>query len=642
VGVVDELRAWPVIPLVVFLGAPYRRPDLIAGRDYLDGGAGGKTALAIGLAGDVAGICDGCILVWLGDVQSRFAVISMFEPITQRRYLLPFKAARLPQQFTDVLVIGGGVAGLRAAIAASDGGAEVLLLTKDTIAESNTWYAQGGIAAVLQPLDSFDAHVQDTEIAGAGLCDHRAVEITIREGPQRVLELLSWGAHFDKKLGNPYDLAFTREGGHSVPRIVHAFGDATGKDVALTLINAVRGREPIRMSERSFAIDLITDGEPTPRCLGVVAFIDQHVQIIWAKRTILASGGAGQLYRESTNPKIATADGHAMAYRAGALLKDMEMVQFHPTTLYVAGSSRALVTEAVRGEGAYLVDRNGYRFMKDYDPAGELAPRDIVARAIVEQIRKTHFTHVYLDVRHLPTQQFRERFPQLGKLVDDFDIDVSKDLIPIHPAAHYMIGGVDADDYGRTSLQGLYAVGEASCSGLHGANRLGSNSLLEGLTFGARAGGDAAKLAKAEQVNWPLHPGGPEGLEAKVPPSSKTELDITDVKSSLRSVMWRNVGIERTGERLNETREIIAFWSRYVMDKTFDPTALSQEAVVAGWELQNMLTVCSLITDAAQWRAESRGAHYRQDFPAKDDACWRLHLLWRRPVEVPTTEPVGE
>ncbi len=556
----------------------------------------------------------------------------MFEPLTQRRYLIPFKAARLPQQFTDVLVIGGGVAGLRAAIAAADEGAEVLILTKDTVDESNTWYAQGGIAAVLQPLDSYKSHVDDTEKGGAGLCDHEAVEMVIKEGPHRVLELLEYGAHFDKDASKAHGLAFTREGGHSFDRIVHAYGDATGKELAQTLIRTVRARESIRVSERSFAIDLVTDDG---RCLGVLALVDGQIHLIWAKRTILASGGAGQLYRESTNPKIATADGHAMAYRAGAALQDMEMVQFHPTTLYVAGSSRALITEAVRGEGAHLVDRNGYRFMKDYHESGELAPRDVVSRAIVEQIRRTHFTHVFLDVRHLPSVEFRERFPQLALLVDGFEIDVSRDLIPIHPAAHYMIGGVDCDLDGRTSLPGLYAVGEASCSGLHGANRLGSNSLLEGLAFGARAGIDAARAARAEQnFKFPLT------LQHKIAPSLKTELDITDVKSSLRSVMWRNVGIERRGDRLVETREIIAFWCRYVMDKTFDPAAIGAGAAVAGWELQNMLTACFLITTAAYTRTESRGAHHRMDYAARDDAHWRLHLLWRRPMETPIPEPI--
>lgn len=555
---------------------------------------------------------------------------AMFEALSQRRYLIPFKAARLPQQFTDVLVIGGGIAGLRAALAAAAEGAEVVLLTKDTIDESNTWYAQGGIAAVLQPLDSYESHVDDTEKGGAGLCDHEAVETVVREGPQRVLELLEWGANFDKDAAKPHGLAFTREGGHSFARILHAYGDATGKELAQTLIRAVRSKESIRVSERSFAVDLVTDDG---RCVGALAVVDGRVNVIWSKRTILASGGAGQLYRETTNPRIATADGHAMAYRAGATLQDMEMVQFHPTTLYVAGSSRALITEAVRGEGAHLVDRNGVRFMKDYHEMAELAPRDVVSRAIVEQIRKTHFTHVYLDVRHLPTPQFRERFPQLARLADQFEIDVSKDLIPIHPAAHYMIGGVDVDLHGRTSLAGLYAVGEASCTGLHGANRLGSNSLLEGLTFGARAGLDAAHGAKENKVAFP------QNLGHRIAPSDKTELDIADVKSSLRSVMWRNVGIERSGDRLEETREIVAFWSRYVMDKVFDPDAVG-DAAVAGWELQNMLTACALISTAAYTRTESRGAHHRTDYPARDDTHWRLHLLWRRPMETPIPEPI--
>jgi L-aspartate oxidase len=464
------------------------------------------------------------------------------------------------------------------------------------------------------------------------LCDHKAVEIVVKEGPRGVLELLSWGAHFDKKIGNPYDLAFTREGGHSFPRIVHAFGDATGRDVADTLIRAARSRETIAISENSFAIDLLSD---EGRCLGALAMIDGDIQLIWAKRTILASGGAGQLYRESTNPSIATADGHAMAYRAGAALRDMEMVQFHPTTLYVAGASRTLITEAVRGEGAYLIDRAGKRFMPDYHPMAELAPRDVVSRAIIEQIRKTNFTHVYLDVRHLPTEKFRQRFPQLAKLADEFGIDLSKDLIPVHPAAHYMIGGVYADEQGRTTLEGLYAVGEAASSGLHGANRLGSNSLLEGLAFGARAGIDAARQAKQTEMRFPLQ------LEHAIAPSTRTELDITDIKSSLRSVMWRNAGIERSGDRLNETREIIAFWSRYVIDKIFLP-GKSAIAPTAGWELQNMLTVCALIANAAYWRTESRGAHYRTDHPERDDEHWRLHLLWKRPMETPMPQPVEE
>jgi L-aspartate oxidase len=554
----------------------------------------------------------------------------MFEPLTQRRYLIPFKASRLTQQVTDVLVIGGGVAGLRAAIAAAAEGADVVVLTKDTLHQSNTWYAQGGIAAVLQPADSIESHVQDTLVCGAGLCDPKAVHMVVEEGPQRVLELLNWGAHFDKQAGNAHELSFGLEGGHSFARIVHAYGDATGKELAQTLINAVKSRETIRLSEMSFVIDLLTD---QGQCVGALATIKGEINLIWAKRTVIASGGAGQLFRESTNPRIATADGHAMAYRAGAALQDMEMVQFHPTTLYVAGASRALITEAVRGEGAYLVDRNGHRFMKEYHPSGELAPRDVVSRAIVNQVRKTNFTHVYLDVRHLPAEPFKQRFPQLAQLLAQFDINPAKDLIPIQPATHYMIGGVSCDFSGKTTLPGLYAVGEAGCSGLHGANRLASNSLVEGLVFGARAGSDAAQWAASHEIKFPNR------LEHRIPKSTKTELDLTDVKSSLRSIMWRNCAIERSGEPLSETREIIAFWSRYVMDKTFTPPETGEEAI-PGWELQNMLTVCFLITTAAYTRTESRGAHYRLDYPDRDDEHWRLHLLWKRPMETPIPKPV--
>ena len=554
----------------------------------------------------------------------------MFEAITQRRYLIPFKAARLTQQVTDVLVIGSGVAGLRAAIAAADAGAEVLVLTKDNVEESNTWYAQGGVAAALNPPDTQQSHLEDTLKVGAGLCDRRAVEITIHEGAQRVLELHAWGARFDRDPANAHNLAFGLEGGHSHPRIVHADGDATGRAIAQTLIAAVEARDTIRVEKNSFVLDLLTDDG---RCLGAIAILDGKIQLIWAKRVILSTGGAGQLYRETSNPRIATADGHAMAWRAGATLKDMEMVQFHPTTLYVAGSSRALITEAVRGEGAYLLDRTGHRFMPDYHPMAELAPRDVVSQAIVAQIRKTNFSHVFMDVRHLPTEKFRLRFPSLARLVDQFSIDISKDLIPIHPAAHYMIGGVEVDDNGRSNLPGLYVVGEASCTGLHGANRLGSNSLLEGLAYGARAGEDAARAAKENNIKFPLT------LEHRIPESTRTELDITDVKSSLRSVMWRNVGIERTADRLAETREIIVFWSRYVMDKTFDLAALG-EAAIAGWELQNMLTVATLINAAAYTRTESRGVHCRMDYPQRDDDHWKLHLLWRRPMETPIPKPL--
>jgi L-aspartate oxidase len=561
------------------------------------------------------------------------------DALTSRRYLVPFKAGRLPQRQCDVLVVGGGVAGLRAAIAAADLGKDVILLSKDTVEESNTWYAQGGIAAVLSPLDSVDAHINDTIGVGAGLCNADAVRLVVTEGPERVLELLKWGANFDldASQGNPHDLAFGLEAGHSVARILHAFGDATGQELSNTLVRTVRERENIRVVEKAFALDLMTDPDQDEQAVGCLALIDGRVNAVWARKTILATGGAGMLFRETTNPKIATGDGIAMAWRAGAVVKDVEMMQFHPTTLYVAGSGRALVTEAVRGEGGKLIDRNGLRFMSDYHEDAELAPRDVVSRGIVEQIRKTEHTHVYLDVRHLDQQRLADRFPGLLRLCGQFDLDPSRDPIPVHPSAHYFIGGIASDGDGRSTVSNLYAIGEAACTGLHGANRLASNSLLEGLAYGYRAGKHAAEAIDGDS---PF----PQKLRHDQPPSSRTELDISDVRSSLRSVMWRNAGIERSGERLEETREIITFWGRYVMDKVLGSTGQlngNETAVREGWELQNMLGVCHLVASAAHARTESRGVHYRLDFPDRNDANWQMHLRWQRSTNTPTPEPVS-
>ena len=549
----------------------------------------------------------------------------MNDALTGRRYLVAFKAGRLPQRATDVLVVGGGVAGLRAAIAAAACGRDVLLLAKDTVEESNTWYAQGGIAAVLSPLDSVESHVADTIKVGAGLCDRGVVETVVGEGGRRVLELLEWGANFDRDAdaGHPHGLAFALEAGHSFGRILHAMGDATGQELSNTLVRTVRTHENITVVERAFAVDLLTDDGGA--CVGAVALVEGRLTVIWSRQAVLATGGAGMLYRETTNPKVATGDGHAMAWRAGAVLKDLEMMQFHPTTLYVAGSARALVTEAVRGEGAHLVDKNGERFMPTVHPDAELAPRDVVARGIVEQIRRTGHTHVYLDARHLDAGRFRGRFPGLMAACAQFDIDPTIDRIPVHPSAHYFIGGVSVDADGRTNVPGLFAVGECACSGLHGANRLASNSLLEGLVFGHRAGTAAAGACDGAAETFPRK------LRHDVEPSARTELDIADVRSSLRSVMWRNAGIERDGARLAETREIVDFWARYVMDKAFEDPA--------GWELQNMLGVCSLIAAAAHARTESRGVHTRLDFPDRDDAHWRTRLRWQRPMTTPTPEP---
>jgi L-aspartate oxidase len=550
-----------------------------------------------------------------------------------RRYLIPFKAHRLPHVLTDALVIGSGVAGLRSALAAAEFG-DVLLVTKSEFKECNTYYAQGGIATVWKSEDSFESHIADTLTVACGLANRAAVETVVREAPDRIRELIDWGANFDRDNGNHgTNLALGREGGHSCARIIHALGDATGRELVNALGRLARQHPRIDILEQTFILDLVTqDGQ----CVGALAWRnDRGLFMILARKTILASGGAGMLYRETTNPTVATADGQAMAFRAGAVMRNMEMVQFHPTTIYIAGATRALVSEAVRGEGAKLLDRNGYRFMPDFHPMAELAPRDVVSRAIIRQMGKTQYTHVFLDARHMSEQAFRERFPGIYNMCISFDVNPAKQPIPVHPSAHYMVGGIVTDLQGHTSIPNLYAVGEVSYTGLHGANRLASNSLIEALVFGKRAGEHAGR-GIADQTGGGASGGGDiptPKLTVDIESSGRTELDTADVRSSLRSLMWRNVGIERNGSHLEEAGEIISFWSRYVLDKIFDaPT---------GWELQNMLQVATLVTRSAGLRTETRGVHYRTDFPNADDANWLLHIDWQSHRNAPTLAPAS-
>ena len=548
----------------------------------------------------------------------------------ERRYLIPFRATLLPHIFTDVLVIGSGVAGLRAALAASEHG-EVIVTTKSDLNASNTYWAQGGVAVVLDEADSFDEHIADTMAAGAGLCDYPAVRTVVEQGPARIEELLRWGMRVDRGEGGR--LALGREGGHHRSRILHSDGDATGRELARVLIDRVQGNDRIRLFADCFVLDLITlngvgDTEPGP-CIGAIVHHPRYgLQVIWSRATILASGGSGQLYRESTNPAVATGDGLAMAYRAGVELADAAFMQFHPTTLYIAGAARQLISEAVRGEGALLVDRNGYRFMPDYHEQAELAPRDIVSRAILAQMAKTGGKYVHLDCRQLNAERFHQRFPGITRLLGQFEIDPAKDLIPIHPSAHYMVGGVRTDLEARTSLPGLYACGEAACTGLHGANRLASNSLLEGLVFGEIAG----RVCR-EMTDRPVAGDRPPKIVSDIRLSERSELDLADVRSSLRSVLWRHVGIQRSGDRLKEVIEMFDFWARYTLDKIFDERP--------GWEVQNMLFVGALITRAALWRGESRGVHFRTDRPDPSDT-FQVHDVWRRGEKAPTTAAVIE
>jgi L-aspartate oxidase len=523
------------------------------------------------------------------------------------RYLVQFDPKRTPHYFTDILVIGAGIAGLRAAMEAPRE-FDVLVVSKEGLQHSNSSWAQGGIAGVMSPEDKFENHIDDTLQAGGGLCDRVVVEMVVREAPAHINDLIRWDTHFDEEEGK---IALTREGGHSHRRIVHALGDATGFEVMRALGEKARTAANVTLWDDTFTLDLLTH---EGRCVGAAVWrAKQGKMLIWAKQTILASGGAGQVYRETTNPPVATGDGMAAAYRAGAELRDMEFMQFHPTVLYVAGSSRFLVSEAVRGEGAYLRDKHLNRFMLDVDPRAELAPRDVVARAIVRCMERTNHPNVFLDLRHLDKTLVLRRFPGIAKVCRGFGLDITTDLIPIRPGAHYMIGGVTVDLEGRTSLPGLWAAGEVTSSGLHGANRLASNSLLEGLVYGDLCGKGAAAAARAMPTTLSALP-----LTSHFEPDTEGHLDVPDLTNSLRSMMVRRMGIVRDEAGLAEATRDIAFWCRYVLGREFDHRA--------GWELQNLLTVARLMIQSARAREESRGVHFRADFPTPAEA-WQRHLV---------------
>ncbi len=524
---------------------------------------------------------------------------------------MPFHPKRVPHAFTDVLIIGGGLAGMRAAIAV-DPKLTITVVSKDSLQKSNSQYAQGGIASVLDPEDRFEDHIADTLTAGVRLCDREVVEMVVREAPDRIHELIRWGTHFDIEGGA---IALGREGGHSHNRIVHALGDATGKEVMRAVIEWTNRLTNIETWPNTFTLDLLTH---EGACRGALVWNPVHGKtLIWAKQTILCTGGVGQIYRETTNPEVATGDGLAIAYRAGAELRDMEFMQFHPTVLYIAGSSRNLITEAIRGAGAYLVDRQGYRFMPDFDSRAELAPRDIVSRAIVAQMEKTRHPNVYLDLRHLTNLDVRARFPGIAALCAEFGLDLARDRIPVRPGAHYMIGGVTVDMAGRTSVPGLWAAGEVTSSGLHGANRLASNSLLEGLVYGAHSGETASRAALEMSDDFHALPLGNARAEESAEP-----LDLADIRNSLKSLMWRSVGVHREGRALAEAAEDVERWRRYVLSRQFNSPS--------GWELQNMLLVASIMIDAALQRKETRGVHVRTDFPEADDARWQRHIAFQR------------
>ena len=514
----------------------------------------------------------------------------------------------------DFLVIGSGVAGLSFALKAAEHGS-VAVITKKASAESNTNYAQGGIAAVVDEADSVESHVQDTLDAGAGLCDEEVVRIVVEEGPRRVRELMQLGAEFTRRNGEGSSLHLGREGGHSADRIVHA-ADATGREVERALLSRTRASGNIDMLEYHFAVDLITEHHlgqhvsrvrPDVHCFGAYVLDEEteRVERFLAKATLLAAGGSGQVYQHTTNPPVATGDGVAMAYRAKARVSNMEFVQFHPTSLYHPDGNSFLVSEAVRGAGGRLYNQAGERFMPQYDDRAELAPRDIVARAIDDQLKKRGEEHVLLDISHEPASEVTEHFPTICDTLQALGIDMTAEPIPVVPAAHYQCGGVLSDKEGRTSIGGLFVCGEVACTGLHGANRLASNSLLEALVFAHRAVQPAVEYAAAHVL--------PEGIPAW--DTSGTERPdervlISHNRGELRRVMSDYVGIVRSDLRLKRAFRR----TRLLYEETED--FYRRSSISSGLcELRNMIAVAYLIVKCARVRRESRGLHYTLDHP---------------------------
>ncbi len=514
---------------------------------------------------------------------------------------------------TDFLIIGGGVAGLRAALELAQNG-DVLVVTKDAPTESSSEYAQGGVAVALSDEDEISIHFDDTIKAGDGLCIRKAVGTLVEEGPTRIRELIFWGAEFDKEGTR---LAFTQEAAHSKRRILHAQGDSTGKEIMRVLIDKVRATQTVSKIDFAFTRDLIIrDG----RCVGAVVCQQKlkKVLVISARAVLLATGGSGQLYERTTNPAVATGDGMAMAFRAGAELVDMEFVQFHPTALYRKGAPQFLLSEAMRGEGGMLRNVQGLRFMDSYHPARELAPRDVVTRAIHSEMHATGSSHVYLDMTHLNADYIMKRFPRIYRTCKDLGIDITSEPIPVSPAAHYMMGGVRTDLWGATTIPGLYAAGETACTGVHGANRLASNSLLEGLVYGERAGLAAARYARKHPDRKDLSK--LSLLSEKESSSSATTRDIANIRAALKKLMWEKAGIVRNKKDLTVALKQLRKWDRMTKNLCCDRTI---------FELKNMILASTLITRSALLREGSVGAHYRMDFPAKGKN-WRKRTMLKK------------
>jgi L-aspartate oxidase len=529
----------------------------------------------------------------------------------------------------DLVVIGSGIAGLTVALSMRSAG-RVVVVTKDHLSAGSTQWAQGGIAAAIGPGDSPEQHLTDTLVAGAGLCDPAAVEVLVTEGPAALVELIELGTRFD--VSGTGELQLAREGGHRQNRIVHAGGDATGAEIQRALVEAARRADSVEIIEHALGLDLVLDDA------GAVAGVTLHVMgegqrdgvgAIRAPAVVLASGGIGQVFSATTNPAVSTGDGMAMALRAGAVLRDLEFVQFHPTVLWL-GAERSgqqpLISEAVRGEGAHLVDDAGVRFLQGQHELADLAPRDVVAKAIMRRMQETGAPHMWLDGRHLGEQLWSDRFPTILATCRRHGIDPVTELIPVAPACHYASGGVATDLWGRTSVPGLYACGEAASSGVHGANRLASNSLLEGLVFARRIAADIDRPATPEMIShlWSDDPR--QDDQRSVAGRRIVEPQVTDhlvgaaAMPALRATMTEQAGVLRSDAGLRQAAKQLAELS----------AGQPGQPETADWEATNLLTVAAGLTLAAHAREETRGSHWRDDFPSRDDDAWRVHLLLAR------------
>jgi L-aspartate oxidase len=517
----------------------------------------------------------------------------------------------------DAVIIGTGAAGLYTALKLPEHWS-IALVTKENLQISASQWAQGGIAAVTEPDDSFLLHEEDTLKAGAGLCELDAVRVLVEEAPARIQELLDLGVAFDRYQGR---LAVTLEAAHSRPRILHA-ADATGKELIRALIEEILLRKNLTIFEEALALDLwmVEGADGQRQCRGVYIYNAQGTEVLATAVTVLAAGGFGRLFSNTTNPPVCTGDGQAIAYRAGALLQDLEFIQFHPTALCLEGAPRFLISEAVRGEGAHLLDVQGYRFMKDYHEAGELAPRDVVSRAIFSQLQKTGSDMVWIDFRPLGQAVIERRFPTIRQVCEHFGLDVLKDLIPVAPAAHYTMGGVATDLWGKTSVPGLYAVGEVASTGVHGANRLASNSLLECLVFARRIALHVTGVPQPIE-DYPEPP-----VPLPKPLKKAEQFSMHHIRSILPRLMGKSLGLVRDEEGLRQAAEAIRVWMEEMgMDLEAQAPIYTDNALTReGLEVWNLLTLGALTVQSALRRTESRGAHFRRDYPNQDPQ-WIAH-----------------